>query len=282
MTLVVDAHQHFWDPARAEYPWLTEALAPLRRAFGPDDLRGPLRDAGVDRTVLVQTRSSLEESRELLALAQATDFVAGVVAWVDLAAEDVAGEVAALRAGPGGDLLVGIRHQAHDEPDPDWLLRDDVQRGLAAVAEAGLVYDLLVRTRELPAALAAVRRHPALRFVVDHVAKPPIATGELEPWTEALAPLARHEHVACKLSGIVTEADWARWTVADLRPCVERALDWFGPGRLLYGSDWPVCLLAASYGEVKAALDEALAPLAPAERERIFGGTAVALYRLQA
>lgn len=277
---VIDAHQHFWDPRRAGYPWMTGAKAGLRRPFGPDDLRPALRTCGVESTILVQTRSSYEESKEFLALAAASGFVAGVVAWVDLT-DPAAGErIAELRQHPGGDCLAGIRHQVEDEPDPDWLRRPDVQRGLRAVGDAGLVYDLLVTSRELPAALAVARLNPGVRFVIDHIAQPPIEAGEIEPWATLMAPFAELENVCCKLSGMVTMADHRHWTPADLSPYAERVLEWFGPGRLLFGSDWPVCLLAADYPGVLRAAEQVLARISPNERAQIFRGTAAGLYRL--
>jgi L-fuconolactonase len=251
--MIVDAHQHFWDPERADYPWMTDEL---RRRYGPEDLEPVLRAHGVDGTVVVQARHSLDETRELLELARSTPFVLGVVGWVDLT-----GDVAAQLAGLDGPL-VGVRHQVHDEPDPSWLLRGDVQRGLAAVGEAGLVYDLLVRTRELPAARETVRRHPELQFVLDHVAKRPPDDG---PWTAAVRGLAEYPNVACKLSGLFTEFDPAG--------TVERALDWFGPERCMFGSDWPVCLLAAEYGDTLAGVGQ---------DERVLARTAIATYGLQA
>ena len=280
MTPVVDAHQHFWDPARVSYPWMTDVLAPIRRRFGPDDL-GPLLTANdVDRTVLVQTRSSLEETRDFLTTSAQHDFIAGVVGWVDLTAPNVSEQLASLRAGPGGAKLVGIRHQVHDEDDPEWLGRADVRRGLVAVGRAGLAYDILVRTRELPAALAMVRELPSVRFVIDHLAKPPIASGAIDAWAARLKPLAAYPNVSCKLSGMVTEADWTRWTAHDLAPYVSRVLEWFGPERCVFGSDWPVCLLAASYGGVIDACRQAIGDVPIADRERIFGGNAIELYRL--
>ncbi len=278
--LVVDAHQHFWDPRRAAYRWMIDALAAIRRPFGPEDLRPLLGANGIDRTVLVQTRSSVDETREFLAVAARHEFIAGVVGWVDLTSPDVASRIADLRAGPGGAKLVGLRHQVHDEPDPEWLLRDDVRRGIAAVGEADLVYDLLVRTRELPAALTVVRERPEMRFVIDHLAKPPIVTAAVDEWSERLAPLAALPNVRCKVSGLVTEADWRSWTVDQLAPYVRRALALFGAGRLVFGSDWPVCLLAASYARVLDAARRALGEISDAEHEQIFGGNAIALYRL--
>jgi L-fuconolactonase len=277
---MLDAHHHLWDPARADYPWLAGAYAPLRRRFGPEDLAPNLLAADVDRTILVQTRSSLAETRDFLATAAATPFIAGVIGWVDLTSPAVADTIAELRAGPGGDRLVGIRHQVHDEPDPEWLVRADVQRGLATVAGAGLVYDLLVRPRELPTALAVARAHPRARFVIDHLAKPPIASGELEPWARLIAAFGPLEHVAVKLSGLVTEADWGSWTIADLRPYVDRALAIFGPDRLVFGSDWPVCLVAAPYEEVVGVARTLTANLSVTERAAIFGTTAAGVYGL--
>jgi len=279
MGFVVDAHHHFWDPARATYPWMTDALAPIRRRFGPEDLRPLLAANGVDRTILVQTISSLDETREFLATAARHDFIAGVVGWVDLTA-DVPKQLASLRAGPGGAKLVGVRHQVHDESDPEWLARKDVRRGLAAVGKAGLTYDILVRARELPAALAMVRALPDMRFVVDHIAKPPIASGATAEWAARLKPVAAFPNVFVKLSGMVTEADWKRWTVRDLTPYVTRVLEWFGPERCVFGSDWPVCLVAASYPHVIDACGQAIGDIPIADRERIFGGNASELYRL--
>jgi len=277
VALVVDAHHHFWDPARATYPWMTDALASIRRRFGPEDLRPLLAANGVDRTVLVQTISSLGETRELLATAAANEFIAGVVGWVDLTAPDLAEQLAALRARPGGAKLVGIRHQVHDEADPEWLGRPDVRRGITAVGKASLAYDILVRTRELPSALALVRDFPSMRFVVDHIAKPPITSGAIDEWAARLRPLAEYPNVFCKLSGMVTEADWKSWRVEDFAPYVSRVLEWFGPDRCAFGSDWPVCLVAGSYARVIDACRE-LVP--PAARARVFGANAAELYRL--
>jgi L-fuconolactonase len=270
--LIVDAHHHFWDPTRREYPWMGEEMAEIRRPFGPGELRPLLEDNGVDRTVLVQTLSSLDETRDFLETAAASDFIAGVVGWVDLTAPDVADTLASLV----NDLLVGIRHQVHDEPDPNWLLRDDVQRGIAEVGEAGLVYDLLVRPRELPAALETVRRHKDMSFVIDHAAKPHVAGGGWDAeWERGLAPFSDEPHVACKLSGLVTEADWKSWTPEQLEPYVRRVVGWFGPPRCMFGSDWPVCLLAASYAQVMDALQQIVGM-----DDAIFGATASRVYGL--
>jgi len=274
--LIVDAHHHFWDPSRRDYPWMGDELAAIRKPFGPPELQPLLGAAGVDKTVLVQTVSSLSETRELLATATSTDFVAGVVGWIDLTDPEVAHALADLRSGPGGNFLLGVRHQVHDEADPNWLLRDDVQRGIRSVGDAGLVYDLLVRTRELPAAIETARRNPDVRFVLDHIAKPRIAAGPRDAdWERAMGPLAGHQNVSCKLSGMVTEADWSDWTREDLKPYVARALEWFGPKRCMFGSDWPVCLLASEYGHVVATMREIVG-----DDDDVFGATASRVYRL--
>jgi L-fuconolactonase len=277
----IDAHHHFWDPARFSYPWLAgAAMDPISRAFAPDDLRGALGPERIDGTVLVQTRSSLLETREFLELAAATDFVYGVVGWVDLTSPGVADDLDALLDGPAGRWLVGIRHQVHDEPDPDWLARADVRRGLAAVQARGLAYDLLVRARELPAAVGAARDLPGLQFVLDHIAKPRIADGRDDPWSQRLPALAAQPNVAVKLSGMVTEADWATWSAGDLRPFVGQVAEWFGVERLLFGSDWPVCLLAGSYHAVLGGLLDALPALTPAELDQVLGLNALRVYQL--
>jgi L-fuconolactonase len=282
MSVVVDGHHHFWDPARRDYYWMGDELSPIRRPFGPDDLRPLLAKAHVDRTIVVQTIPSVDETREFLATAAATDFLAGVVGWVDLTDPAMAKTLSGLRAGPGGSLLVGIRHQVHDEPDAEWLLRNDVQRGIEAVGEAGLVYDILVRTRELPAALELVRRLPEVRFVIDHMAKPRIAAGTSDPeWERAMAPFSDRANVTCKLSGMVTEASPTGWTVDDLRPYMRRALGWFGAERCIFGSDWPVCLLAATYEQVIEAMRDLTSDLKAVEQEAAFGGNAMRVYGLE-
>lgn len=279
--MVVDSHHHFWDPSRRDYPWMGDELAAIRRKFGPEELAPLLAAADVDRTIVVQTISSIEETREFLAIAAANNFIAGVVGWVDLTSPSVGDELAELRAGTDGTFLVGIRHQVHDEPDPRWLLRDDVRRGIAAVGEAGLVYDLLVKTRELPAAVELVRGFPDMTFVLDHIAKPRIAAGPRdEEWERATAPLAQRPNVFCKLSGMVTEADWTDWKPADLLPYVSRVLDWFGPERCMFGSDWPVCLLAADYQRVVDTLMVTIDDLDPKARAGVLGENSARVYRL--
>jgi L-fuconolactonase len=278
MTLVVDAHHHFLDPARTTYPWLGPEFAPIDRRFGPDDLAPEMAAAGIDCSIVIQTVSSAEETRAFLATATTTPSIAGVVGWVDLTDPAVAVSIDEIRSWPGGDRLVGIRHQVHDEPDPEWLLRPEVRRGVLAVEAASLTYDVLVRTRELPVALTVVRAQPSTRFVIDHLAKPPIASGDLARWASRLRPFGDLENTWCKLSGLVNEADWHAWRVADLVPAVEVALEIFGPSRLIFGSDWPVCLVAASYGQVVGAARELTAGLSDSERASIFGGASQRAY----
>jgi L-fuconolactonase len=275
---MIDAHHHLWDPARRAYPWMAgAALDPIRRPYTVDDLREVTKAAGVRATVLVQTVSSLEETEEFLETAVAEPVIAGVVGWVDLAAPDVAGQLARLAdAGP----LVGIRHQVENEPDGGWLVRPEILRGLGAIADAGLVYDLLVRTEQLGAAREAVSSLPNLKFVLDHAAKPPIAAGEWEPWAGAVAALAERENVCCKLSGLVTEADWQSWQVGHLRRYVDHVLEAFGPGRLMFGSDWPVCELAAAYEVVVDTAVSLTGSLSDPERLDVFEHTAKRVYSL--
>ncbi|WP_327399564.1 amidohydrolase family protein [Streptomyces sp. NBC_01288] len=279
--MTVDAHHHVWDLSVRDQDWITgPELQPLRRDFTVTDLEPEARAAGVDRTVLVQTITVAEETPEFLALADAHDLIAGVVGWTDLTRPDITDELARLRELPGGHCLKGIRHQVQGEPDPNWLLRPDVRRGLTAVADAGLVYDLLVLPHQFPAAVEVAASLPQLAFVLDHLGKPPIASGQLEPWTASLRSLAALPNAYCKLSGLVTEADWKTWSTEDLHPYADTALDAFGPGRLMFGSDWPVCTLAATYGEVAEAAGELTDDLSAAERAEVLEGTATRVYGL--
>ncbi|GAA4263319.1 amidohydrolase family protein [Dactylosporangium darangshiense] len=280
--MIVDAHHHLWRPERG-YRWLDDpALERIRRPFTPAALTAELAAAGVDATVLVEGgRCHVDEAAEFLAYAADTPPIAGVVAWIDVAADDVAATLAGYRRRRGGELLVGVRSQVQGEADPDYLDRPGVRRGLAAIAAAGLAFDLVIRADQLAAAARAARAVPQLRFVLDHLGKPRIDEGAagLRRWREPLAALAGHDNVTAKLSGLVTEAG-PNWTADDLRPFVAVAVEEFGPGRLMFGSDWPVCLLVADYRGVLRSLDEALPPLRAGERAQIFAGTAVRTYGL--
>jgi L-fuconolactonase len=276
----VDAHHHIWDLSVREQSWMVgPELDPVRRNFTIDDLAPLAAAADVTATVVVQTVSVAAETPEFLDVAAGNELVAGVVGWVDLTAPDVADALAGLQNRPDGSWLKGIRHQVHDEADPRWLCRPDVRAGLKAVADAGLVYDLLTKTPQLSAAVETVAALPELAFVVDHISKPVIGA-DPEPWATELRALAELPNVSCKLSGMVTEASWTDWKAADLKPYVEVVLDAFGPDRVMFGSDWPVCLLAASYAEVVEAAEELTAGLTPTERNAIFSTTARRVYHL--
>ncbi|GGN55274.1 amidohydrolase [Streptomyces kronopolitis] len=270
----IDAHHHLWDLSRRGQPWRDGPWAdPIRRSYPLSDLTPHLTGHRIDATIVVQSTASSEETAELLALAAGEGPVAGVVGWADLCDPALDEVLAALPAG-----LVGVRHQVRDEPDPDWLTRPGVLRGLGTLAEAGLVYDLLVTPRELPAAHAAVRALPQLSFVLDHAAKPAVARGDWQPWAAAITALAALPNVSCKLSGLVTEADWEAWRPQQILPYARHVLDAFGPGRVMFGSDWPVCTLAAGYEDVVALAESATGQLTGAERAAVFGGTAGRVY----
>jgi L-fuconolactonase len=272
----IDAHHHVWDLSARSHAWLDAAkMAPVRRTFTLDDLAGNAAATGVTATVLVQVLPDLDETRDFLTLAAESRLVSGVVGWIDLTEPGASDTLAALPEG-----LVGVRHGVQSEADPAWLNRPDVRRGLAAVADAGLAYDLLTLPHQLQAAIDTVSALPELTFVLDHLSKPPIAAGELEPWRGRILELAARPNVFCKLSGMVTEADWDSWRTSDLRPYAETVLEAFGPERVMFGSDWPVCLLAAGYDQVVSAADELCAGLSESERAEIFAGTARRAYKL--
>lgn len=276
----LDAHQHFWRYEPAEYGWIDGRMGVLKRDFLPADLAPELRAAGLDGTIAVQARCSLDETRFLLALAREHRWIAGVVGWVDLTSPDAERDLDRLT---GEEKLVGIRHLVQDEPDDAFLLREDFARGVSLLAGRGLVYDVLIHPRHLRVAARFVERFPEQRFVLDHLAKPPIAAGPAAargPWADDLRALAEHPHVACKLSGLVTEAAWDAWTPADLVPYLDVAYEAFGPERVMFGSDWPVCLLAAEgYGAVHGALRSWARGLGERELDGLLGGVARRVYQ---
>jgi len=274
----IDSHHHVWDLAVRDQPWI-DSRSSLHRSFALSDVQPALATNHFDRTVIVQTITVPDETPELLGLAQAEPTLAGVVGWLDLTAPDVPTRLAALGAQPGGESLVGIRHQVQEETDPRWLCRSDVRRGLAAVAEAGLAYDLLVVPAQLPAAIETVAALPELRFVLDHAGKPDIAHGGLDGWRARIDELGALPNVAVKLSGLATEAG-PDWTVDQLRPYAGVLFDAFGAGRIMFGSDWPVCLLVTSYDGWVDAAEQLTAELSDDEREAVFGGTAARWYGL--
>jgi L-fuconolactonase len=279
---IIDAHHHVWDLSVRAQPWIDD-LGPsvLQRSYALADLRPAAEQAGVTGTVLVQTVTVAEETPELLALATADPLVAAVVGWVDLTAPAVAADLARLRSGPGGGYLASVRHQVQEEPDPDWLRRPDVLRGLSAVAAAGLCYDLVVRPHQLPAARYAAAQVPGLIFVLDHGGKPPVEAGALEPWATDVRAFAALPNTACKLSGLVTEASPGS-AAAAFTPFADVILSAFGAGRVMFGSDWPVCLLASDYAGVLALARALVTGLSEAERAAVFAGTAARVYGLAA
>jgi L-fuconolactonase len=272
----VDAHQHFWRYTAEEYGWIDDAMASIRRDFLPGDLRPLLDEAGVDATVAVQARQTLEETEWLLELAAEDEWIVGVVGWVPLV--DPLVEETLERLSDNASLR-GVRHVLQAESS-EYMLREDFNRGVGLLRQFGLTYDVLVVEHQLPAAIQFVDRHPEQPFVLDHVAKPRIAARELEPWRTNIRELARRPHVACKLSGMVTECDYSRWTQEDLRPYAETVLEAFGPERLLFGSDWPVCAVAAHYAQWFGVVEQFLASHSAEERAKILGGNAIEWYRL--
>lgn len=275
----IDAHQHFWQLSRPfNYDWLREPRhARIGRDYLPADLRPHLDAVGIQHSVFVQTQHDMAENRWALELAAQNDFVAGVVGWIDLASPACEEQLLEFKNEP---KFVGARHIVQGEPDDDFIVRPDVLRGLSVLEKHRVPFDLLFYARHLRHAAPLARRFPSLPLVIDHLAKPHIRDGRLDDWLPALAAAAACPNVSCKLSGMITEADWQHWKPADLRPYVHAALDLFGPERLMFGSDWPVCELAGSYEEVHDALVEALGEITPTEREQIFGRTAAAFYGL--
>jgi len=278
--MIIDAHQHFWQLDKPfQYDWLrTPAHRPICRDFLPEHLKAEMDAAGVERSVFVQTQHDLEENRWVLGLAEEHPFIAGVVGWVDLASENCEEQIVEFKHHP---KFVGVRHIVQDEKDDNWIVRDDVMRGLRLLEKHRLPFDLLFYVKHLPHASTLAEALPELPLVINHLAKPLIKEQRFEGWTDQLKAAAKFPNVYCKLSGLVTEADWQAWKPSDLRPYVDAALAAFGADRLMFGSDWPVCELAGNYLRVFEALVEALGPISKTEREAIFGGTAVKFYGLE-
>jgi L-fuconolactonase len=273
--MMIDAHQHFWIYDAAEYGWIDGTMAPLQRDFLPGDLKPEMDRADVTACVAVQARQSLEETHWLLELADAHPFVAAVVGWVDLQAADVDAQLERVAAHP---KLVGLRHVVQAEA-PGFMDREAFRHGVSRLARHGLTYDILVYARQLPEAVTFARAFPGQPFVLDHLGKPDIRGNGFSEWRRHFGALAALPNVTCKLSGLVTEADWRNWTPAQLRPYLDAALEAFGPSRLMLGSDWPVCLLAARYDDVVALVRDALAEYSPDEQEQVLDRTARRIYR---
>ena len=274
---IIDSHHHFWHYNVEDYGWIKDSMSVIRRDFLPVDLAQTIRGAGVDGVVSVQARQSLEETRWLLELAGENSFVRGVVGWAPLISPDIGkilDELAANRK------LRSLRHVLQSEPDEFYMLREDFDHGLAALRGHDLAYDILIFERHLPQTIQFVDRHPQQVFVLDHLAKPRIKERQLQPWRKHIMELAERSNVYCKISGMVTEADFANWTEADLRPYFETVLEAFGPNRLMFGSDWPVCLVACDYARWVSLVKSWIKQLSAAEQARVMGGTAVEAYRL--
>jgi L-fucono-1,5-lactonase len=271
----LDAHQHFWkyDPAR--YGWISDEMAVLKRDYLPRELKPVLVANGLDGSIAVQARHSVDETRWLLELAEQNDFIKGVVGWVDLRSGKLREQLAQLA---GRKRLVGVRHVVQDEPDDEFMMRPEFRRGIAQLVEFGLVYDLLVYPRHLPVAVRLVREFPKQRFVLDHIAKPGIAKGLMEPWARDIRELAKFPNVSCKLSGMVTEARWNQWKTGDFRPYLDTVFEAFGAGRLMIGSDWPVCTLSGDYAATTSIVIRYVDQLTAEEREGILGGNCARVY----
>jgi L-fuconolactonase len=272
----IDSHQHFWNYSPEEYSWIKPEW-PIRRSYLPESLAVELNSCQMDGCVAVQARQSLEESQWLLDLADRFPFIKGVVGWVDLRAPDVAAQLARFAAHP---KFVGVRHVVQDEPDNNFMLDSDFQRGISQLRKFDLKYDLLIFPRQLPAAIKLVSAFPKQPFVLDHIAKPPIKNGALEPWRGHLQNLAARPNVYCKVSGMITEADWARWHPSQFRPYLDVVFEAFGPDRVMFGSDWPVALLAGAYRQVFDLAREYVTALGAGAEARFFGGNAGKFYQL--
>jgi L-fuconolactonase len=275
--LTIDAHHHLWRYTPLEFGWIDEPMQALRRDFLPEDLKTAMATAGVDGSIAVQARQTLEETRWLLDLAEATDAIRGVVGWAPIAGEEFPG---CMEEFDGREKLKGLRHVIQGEKDEHYVLREDFNSGIRTLAGSGLVYEILIYERHLADTIYFVDEHPEQVFVLDHVAKPLIAAGRLEPWAARMRELALRQNVWCKVSGMVTEAKWDAWSPETLKPYLDVAVDAFGPERLMAGSDWPACLVASGYAQWWQVLRDYFAEFSEAERAAVFGGTAINVYGL--
>jgi len=275
--MIIDAHHHFWHYDPVEFDWIDESMQSIRTNFVPGMLEPVIRASGVDGVVTVQARQSLEETEWLFDLAHRNDFIKGIVGWLPLASPQLD---ACLEKYAGEKMLKGVRHVIQGETDPEFMLGNDFNKGISRMKKLDIVYDILIVEHQLPNTIKFVDMHPDQVFVLDHIAKPLIAKNEMSPWRERISELARRENVHCKLSGMLTEADFQNWTKEQLHPYFEVVLEAFGPGRLLFGSDWPVCLVAASYQDWFALVKKEVSTLSTVEEALIMGDNAVRLYNL--
>ncbi|MFC4871699.1 amidohydrolase family protein [Negadavirga shengliensis] len=274
---IIDSHQHFWKYKPERYPWISGKMPALKKDFSPADLKPIYKVHGISGCVAVQAVQDEEENHFLLDLAASHSFIFGVVGWIDLQSPDLRER---LNAYLPFQKLKGFRHVLQDEADPDFILRPDFQKGLEAIFEAGYSYDLLVYPHQLKGAIKTVKNFPEAAFVLDHIAKPDVRSNRLGEWEDLMEELAGSSSVFCKLSGMVTEADWDSWHVEDFFPYLDVVIEAFGEDRVMYGSDWPVCLLAADYGQVKDILDKYLEDYPDETKAKIWGGNAAGFYRL--
>jgi L-fuconolactonase len=275
--MTIDSHHHFWKYGIEEYGWIDDTMKVIRRDFLPADLKKEIQAAGIDGVVSVQARQTLEENRFMLDFARRNDFIKGVVGWVPLIDPNVRGALEEFAQQPKAK---GVRHVLQGEPDDRYILREDFNRGIALLKDLGLVYDILIFERHLPQTLQFVDRHPDQVFVLDHIAKPRIKDGYLSPWQTNIVQLAHRPNVYCKISGMVTEADYQNWTEEELTPYIDTVVSAFGPKRVMFGSDWPVCLVACPYGRWVEIVKRRIAELSETEQRRILGETAVEAYKL--
>lgn len=273
----IDSHHHFWNYDPVEYGWIDDAMKAIRRDFLPEHLRAEIASVGVDGVVSVQARQNLVETQWLLDFATQNDFIKGVVGWVELVSPKAGAELERFAANP---KLKSVRHVVQGEPDDNFILRADFNRGIRELKRFNLAYDILIFERHLPPTIKFVDAHPEQVFVLDHIAKPRIKAGAFEPWNKNLRALAQRPNVYCKASGLVTEADFATWTEPQLRTYFDVVLEAFGPKRLMFGSDWPVCLVACGYARWHGLVSGWISKLSAAEQDRILGGTAIEAYKL--
>ncbi|WP_299580463.1 amidohydrolase family protein [uncultured Sunxiuqinia sp.] len=275
--MIIDTHHHFWNYNPVEFDWIDDEMAAIRKNFLPEDLASTIHNSGVDGVVTVQARQCLEETDWLLQLASENEFIKGVVGWLPLANKNIQ---TILDQYSGNRWLKGVRHIVQGEPDPEFILGEAFNQGVSLLKEYGLVYDILILEHQLANTIRFVDRHPDQQFVVDHIAKPKIKTNEIQPWQNLLKELARRENVSCKISGMVTEADYEHWTEVQLQPYFDAVLEAFGPARLMFGSDWPVCQVATNYSEWLQLVKRQVSTLSSEEQNLIFYHNALKAYQL--
>lgn len=276
--MIIDSHHHFWNYHPVEYDWIDEPMSAIRQDFLPHQLEATIREAGVDGIVSVQARQMIEETDWLISMARQYHFIKGIVGWLPLIQHDIE---KLLESYTNENNLKGLRHVVQGEPDPEFILRKDFNHGVSLLKKYSLTYDILIVERQLPNTIRFVDQHPDQPFVLDHIAKPLIGKNELSPWQENIRELAKRENVSCKISGMVTEADYHNWTPKQLQPYFDVVLEAFGPDRLLFGSDWPVCLVATSYNAWLKLVKNNLKAFSQKEQEKIMGGNAMKIYNLE-